>query len=100
LYLLRNFELTTNATYTWQQKTSQFPASTSVLLWNAGLNRNFLQNRLVVRFQTNNLLNRNAGIIRTNNANINTESSTNILGRYWLVSIAYYFDKKFGKKSH
>ena len=98
LYFIRDFEVNTSAVYTWQQKTSAFSANTSVLLWNAYISRNFLHGKLAARFQLNNILDANAGISRTNTGNINSQSSTNILGRYWMVSVVYHFDKKFKKK--
>lgn len=98
LFFIHNFEVHTDATYTWQQSTSAFPGSTSVLLWNASVLRNFMHNRLAVKFQANNLLNVNAGISRSSSANLNTENSTNILGRYWLFSVAYHFDHQWKKK--
>jgi hypothetical protein len=97
IYLIRGFEINTNATYTWQEKTSAFNSNTSVVLWNGYVSRNFIHNKLVARFQLNNLLNENAGISRSNSGNVNTQSSTNILGRYWMLSLAYHFDKKFRK---
>jgi hypothetical protein len=98
LYLIRGFEVNTNVNYTWQEKTSAFGSNTSLLLWNGYVGRNFLHNKLVARFQLNNLLNRNAGISRSNVGNVNTQSSTDILGRYWMISVAYHFDKQFKKK--
>ncbi|HWB94090.1 MAG TPA: outer membrane beta-barrel protein [Puia sp.] len=98
LYLIRDLEINTNAVYTWQQKTSAFSANTSVVLWNAYVSRNFLHGKLVGRFQLNNILDANAGINRSNTGNINTQSFTNILGRYWMLSAIYHFDKKFKKK--
>ncbi|GGB24011.1 collagen-binding protein [Puia dinghuensis] len=98
LFFMRDFEINTNATYTWQQKTSAFSVNTSALLLNGYISRNFLHNKLVAKIQFNNILNNNAGIIRSNTANINTQSSTNILGRYWMLSATYHFDKKFRKK--
>jgi len=98
LYFIRRFEVNTNASYTWQEKTSAFGSATSVLLWNAYVSRNFMHDKLVAKFQFNNMLNANAGITRTNAGNINTQSSTNILGRYWMLSAIYHFDKKFKKK--
>jgi outer membrane receptor protein involved in Fe transport len=94
LFFLRNFEINTNATYSWQQRTVSFPGNTSILLWNAYIGRNFLSNRVTINFVLNNILNKNAGITRSNITNANTESSTNILGRYWMVSATYRFDKK------
>jgi hypothetical protein len=98
IYLIRNYELNTSATYTWQEKTSAFAASTSVVLWNGFVSRNFLNDRLSARVQMNNILNQNAGISRTNANNVNTQTSTNILGRSWMLSLVYHFDKKFKQK--
>jgi hypothetical protein len=98
LYMLRGFEINTNTTYTWQQKTSAFPGSPSVLLWNGYISRSFLVNRLVIKAQINDLLNQAAGITRSNTGNVNTETTTNILRRYWLLSVSYHFDKKFSRK--
>ena len=98
LYIIRNFEINTSATYAWQEKTSVFSSNTSVLLWNSYLSRNFVHNKVGIKIQLNNMLNQNAGISRTNLGNINTQTSTNILGRFWMVSAIYHFDKKFNKK--
>lgn len=98
LFLIRNFEINTNASYTWQQKTSAFGDNNSVLLWHASIGRNFLSNKLTAKLQLNNILNQNSGITRTNVNNVNTQTSTNILGRYWMLSVIYHFDHKFKRK--
>jgi hypothetical protein len=98
LFLIPGFELNTNATYTWQQKTSAFTGNTCVLLWNTYIGHNFFDNRFVAKFQFNNILNANAGITRANALNTYTQTSTNILGRYWMLSAAWHFDKKFKHK--
>lgn len=98
LYLVKNFEIGTNAIYTWQQKTTTFSSSTSVFLWNSYISRLCLHNRLTIQFQFNNICNANAGVSRSNAANINTQTSMNILGRYWMASATYHFDKKFKKQ--
>lgn len=98
IFLFRNCEFNTNAAYTWQQRTNAFSSNTSVLLWNTAFSRNFLQNRLVVKAQINNILNANSGITRTNINNVTTETSTNILGRYWMFFVIYHFDRKLGRK--
>ncbi len=97
LYFIPGLEINTNVVYSWQEKTSVFGSNTSVLLWNGYVARNFLHNKLVARFQLNNLLNQNAGINRSNSGNVNTQAATNILGRYWMISVAYHFDGKFKK---
>jgi hypothetical protein len=98
LFLIPGFELNTNAVYTWQQKTSAFTGNTSVLLWNAYISHNFFADRLVAKFQFNNILNANAGVTRSNTLNTYTQTSSNILGRYWMLSAAWHFDKKFRHK--
>ena len=98
IYLIRNFEIGTNATYTWQEKTNAFSSSTSVLLWNGYVSRNFLHNKLVAKFQLNNIMDADAGISRTNSGNVNTQNTTNILGRYWMLSATYHFGSDFRKK--
>src|SRR6185312_5124133 len=98
LFFIPGFEINMNAVYTWQQKTAAFSANTSVLLWNGYVARNFMHDKLVVKFQFNNILDANAGVTRTNAANVNTETSTNILGRYWMLSATWHFDKKFRRK--
>jgi hypothetical protein len=98
IYLLRPFELNTNAVYTWQQKTTAFTANNSILLWNSSVSRNYFRDRLTVKAQWNNILNQNTGITRSNVNNTNTETSSKILGRYWMLSIIYHFERKFKHK--
>lgn len=93
VYFLHYYELNANATYTWQEKTRTFTSNASVLLFNAALTKNFLKDKLSVKWQINNLFNQNSGIIRTNSYNITTQTSTNILGRCWMLSATYHFDK-------
>lgn len=98
LYLSKDIHISSNVNYTWQAKTSSFSSATSVLLCNAWISNDFLQHRIETKFQLNNILNANAGITRTSTANINAQSLTNLLGRYWLLSIIFHFDQKFNKK--
>jgi hypothetical protein len=98
IYLIEDFELNTSTTFTWQEKTSAFASSTSVLLWNSYISRNFLHKRLVSKIQFNNILNQNTGVSRSTIGNSNMQSSTNILGRYWMISVIYHFDRKFKQK--
>lgn len=98
LFFLHPFEINTNGTYSWQQRTTAFPDNTAVVLWNGYISRNFLHDHLVVKFQYNNILNQNSGINRSNVNNITTQTTSNILGRYWMLSAVYHFDKKFKRK--
>jgi len=98
LYYINHIEFNCNSLYSWQGKTDAFNSNTSVLLFNTYLSRSFRQNRLTIKLQLNNIFNANAGISRSNTANTVTQSSTNILGRYWLLSAIFNFDQKF--KTH
>jgi len=98
IYLLKSFEFNTSATYTWQEKTSAFVPNSAVLLWNGYIARNFFRGNFVVRLEINNILNANAGVSRTSTANINTQAWSNILGRYWMLSAIFHFDRKFKRK--
>lgn len=95
LFLIRNFTINTNGSYSWQSKTAGFGNETSTFLLNVSISRSFLNNWLTGKIQLNNILNEALGISRTNDININTQSFTNILGRYWMMSIIYNFDRKF-----
>jgi hypothetical protein len=94
IFPFRGFEINTNASYTWQQKTGSFGSATSVLLWNGFVSQNFLQNQLTMRVSINNILDRNAGISRSNIGNTNSETTTNIMGRYWMLSGIWHFTHK------
>lgn len=98
VFLFRNYEFNATAAYSWRQRTSTFTTSTTVFLCNAYIGRNFFHDQLVVKVLVNNILDQNSGISRTSVANVNTEISTNILGRYWMLSAIYHFDRKFKKK--
>jgi Outer membrane protein beta-barrel family len=94
IYISKGVEVNTNVAYTWQEKTNTFSTNTSVVFLNGFVSRNLDHNKLVVKIQLNNILNQSAGFTRTNINNINTQNSTNILGRYWMLSAIYHFDRK------
>jgi len=98
LFLIPGIDFSTYANYTWQQKASSFAKNTTVAYWGASILHNFLDNKLALKLTANNLLNQNAGISRSNTGNINTETSTNILGRYFLLSVTYRFEHKYKQK--
>jgi len=98
IYLWGNIAIRSNAIFTWQQKTTEFVANTSTFLWSASADKELLQHKLTLRVALNNILDRNIGTSRTNINNINTSTSTNILGRYWMLSATLHFDKKYRRK--
>jgi outer membrane receptor for ferrienterochelin and colicin len=98
ILVVPHYEFGVSAFYSWQQRASAFSSNTSVLLWNGSASRKVLHDKLVLRVALNNILDQNTGISRTNSNNTNTQTATNILGRYWMLSVMYHFDKKFKKK--
>jgi hypothetical protein len=94
LFPVHDLELSTNAHYTWQEKTNLFGKNVSILTWNEAIIRHFSKNRLALRFSINNLLNQHSGITRTSLGNSNTQATTNVSGRYWLLSLSYRFKQQ------
>jgi hypothetical protein len=84
-------ELNTTGNYTWQQKTSSFSGNNSTFFWNASISKNFLKNRLVVKWRINDILGENAGIGRSISGNTTSQTMTNIVGRYWMIGASYRF---------
>jgi hypothetical protein len=86
---LPGFEINTNVNYTWRQKTSVFDNNNSTFLWNAYISKNFLANRLVIKWRVNDILGQNAAIARNISGNTITQTTSNIIGRYWTLSATY-----------
>jgi len=91
------WEINTNFNYTWRQKTSIFENHNSILLWNTSLNRNFFNNALTARIAVNDILGLNASVTRTITSNQISQMTSNVIGRYWMLSILYRFTTKKGK---
>jgi Outer membrane protein beta-barrel family len=84
-------EVNTTGNYNWQEKTSSFTGNNSTFLWNAFVGKNFLKNRLVVKWRINDILGQNAGISRSFSGNTTSQNVTNIVGRYWMIGVSYRF---------
>lgn len=96
--LNKRWELGTELTYNWRQKTLQLPAF-SALKWDASLGYKVFKNREgEIKFSIYDILNQNLGVVRNTTSNIISENSYNTLRRYWLVSFAWNFNKTPGAK--
>jgi hypothetical protein len=84
-------ELNTTGNYSWQEKTSTFTGNNWTFFWNAFVSKNFLQSRLVIKWRVNDILGQNAGIGRSISGNTTTQATSNIVGRYWMISASYRF---------
>jgi hypothetical protein len=89
LYLPQSFELNNSLDYNWRQKLDNFDKKNSTLLWNASAGKNFFKNQLSIRWQMNDILGQNAGVIRNSTANQTSESIVNVLGRYWMLTASW-----------
>jgi len=98
IYLGSDYMVKSNAIYTWQQRATELMPSTSTFLWDASAGKDLFRHRLTVRIELHNILDRNIGISRTNINNTNTSTSTNVLGRNWMLSATLHFDKKWSRK--
>jgi hypothetical protein len=90
---LPGLEINTNVNYNWRQKTSVFDNNNSTVLWNVYISRNFMQNRLAIKWRINDILGQNAGISRSINGNTTIQTASNIIGRYWMLSATYRFER-------
>lgn len=91
VFIFWNLEFNTNCVYNWRQKTSSLEKNNSTTILNAYLARNFVQNKLSIKWKINNLLGQNYAINRTVSANQVSENYSRIIGRYWMLSVAYRF---------
>ncbi|MDO6433066.1 outer membrane beta-barrel protein [Flavitalea sp. BT771] len=91
IYLLKGYEISTNAQYNWRQKQGDFDKKNYTLLWNAYVSRNFFSNRLALRWQINDILDQNVWIGRIVNGNQVTQTTLNTIGRYWMASVSWRF---------
>jgi hypothetical protein len=90
---LAGLEVNTNVNYNWREKTNIFDKNNSTLLWNAYVSKSLLQNRLLLCWRINDILGQNAGINRSISGNTITQTSSNIIGRYWMLSATYRFER-------
>ena len=91
LFFLKGCEFNMTENYAWQQKVNSLNGATAVLVWNASISRNLLNNRLNIRWQMNDILGQNKGIERNINSNTVSENTYNVLGRYWLLIASFRF---------
>jgi hypothetical protein len=90
---MKGMELNTTGNYNWQEKTVAFTGNNSTFFWNAFVSKNLLQNRLVVKWRVNDILGLNSGIGRSFSGNTTTQTMSNVVGRYWMISVSYRFVK-------
>ncbi|MDF2453239.1 MAG: hypothetical protein K0S26_2743 [Bacteroidota bacterium] len=71
----------------------------SISLWNAGIGYKFLKDKQAeLRLTVYDLLNENNSVTRTNTDSYIQDSQTNVLNRYYMLTLTYNFKKYFAKK--
>ena len=71
----------------------------SISLWNAGIGYKLLKDKQAeLRLTVYDLLNQNNSISRTNTDSYIQDSQTNVLNRYYMLTLTYNFKKYFAKK--
>jgi Outer membrane protein beta-barrel family len=98
-FVLPGIELSSDLSYNWQQKISYGEKDISVLLWNASLSKSVLKDKLTISASVTNIMNQNTGFIRSVLANQFSETTSNVIGRYWMIKVVYRLNQS-GKHSN
>lgn len=99
LYFIPKVLLHTNVNYTWQQKTEVFNTNLSRLIWNADVTKRFFKKEnFSIKLSANDILNENIGFSRTTSNNFISQNSYNTIGRYFLLSAVWNFNRTLKSK--
>ncbi|HWD86630.1 MAG TPA: outer membrane beta-barrel protein [Mucilaginibacter sp.] len=94
IYLPGKFQVGTYSDYQYNAATAAFPQSYSRINFSAFIIKNFLKNdNLMVELWGNDLLNQQSGFSRVATANVITQTVSNTLKRYFMLTINYDFTK-------
>lgn len=94
LFLPLKFQIHTDCSFNFRQKTSVFDNNTNVILWNAWAGKKFLKNdALLIKATGNDLLNQNIGFSRTVSSNYISQNTYSNIRRYFLLSVVWNFTK-------
>ncbi|HET8573713.1 MAG TPA: outer membrane beta-barrel protein [Edaphocola sp.] len=94
-----HFKLGTNIDWHIRQQLSDDDHHNKVFLWNAWIGRSFLKNRsLVFKIYANDILNQNIGYSRITSANQISESNSNTIQRYIMLSLTWNFTHTGGNR--
>lgn len=91
--------------WTWDNEISQtifseetYGDNNKFTLWNMGLNKNLYNDRLSLKLSAFDLLNQNQGISRTNTTTSISETISNTLSRYFMLTANYKLSSFSGKR--
>lgn len=93
IFLPKDFEFNTDMNYYWRQQTDVFSNNNS-FIWNASLNKKIIKKKdLRLGVTVHDILNQNIGFRRDVSSNYITEKTYNVIGRYWLATLTWNFNK-------
>jgi hypothetical protein len=99
IFMLKDFEFQTSASYNWRQKTDVFDA-TNAFIWDASITRKIIKKKdIKIGFEIHDILNQNIGFQRDVNTNYITQKSYDVIKRYWMVNLTWNFNKGPKKES-
>lgn len=94
LTLPKRFELNTSVNANFRQKLSASDQNNNVVQWNGYFGRKLFKNdKGMIRFEANDILNQNKGFSRYVNANVLRENTYETLGRYFMLAFVWNFSK-------
>jgi outer membrane receptor protein involved in Fe transport len=90
-------EISSNGNYQFNQKTESFGQDFDRTIWNSSVSKKFFKAENVrLSLSGNDLLNQNIGFDRSSNANLITQNSYTTIKRYYMLSLAWDFNKMGG----
>jgi len=87
------FEVNTDASFNFRQKTAVFSANRNAIIWNASLGKRLFKESCLLKFGINDILNQNIGFNRNISSNFISENAYLTLRRFWTVSFTWNFTK-------
>lgn len=94
IYFLKKFQLHTDVSHLWQQKTQAFADDFNRTIWNAWVGRSFFKNdQLTIKLSCNDILNQNNGYERTATNTFFSENRYTTIRRFFMVGATWSFTK-------
>ncbi len=94
VYLMKKYELNNSVNASLTQKTATFNTDNNIVIWNAYIGRKLLKNdKGLLKFSVNDILNQNKGYSRSIQTNVITETNYNTIKRYFMLSFVWNFSK-------
>ena len=100
IYLNKNFQIGSDADFTFRQKTDAFTGNNNFVVWNGNVSYKIFKKRNgIFKFEVNDILKQRRGYERTFSSNYIYERNYNTLGRYAMLSFTWNFTKNPGTPS-